>query len=200
MLFGMVVLFLKGCLVDLVTILLISIGLAMDAFAVSLCVGTAGQISKLRGKLRLAAHFGIFQSGMTALGWLVGSTIIQYVEKFDHWIALALLCYIGFNLIRSGFSKDGKAFDQDPSTGKTLVILSVATSIDAFAVGLTIAMIGVPVLFTISMIGVITLLLSLIGLFTGCRLGASFGKRMELLGGLILIGIGIRIAVTHLFG
>jgi len=172
----------------------------MDAFAVSLCVGTAGQVDNLRGKLRLAAHFGIFQSGMTALGWLVGSTIIKYVEKFDHWIAFALLLYIGFNLIRSGLSKDGKAFSQDPSTGKTLVILSFATSIDAFAVGLTIALIGVPVLFTISMIGLITLGLSLVGLLAGCRLGEVFGKRMEILGGLILIGIGVRIAVTHFFG
>jgi putative Mn2+ efflux pump MntP len=197
---GMMALLLKGPGLDLITIFLISIGLAMDAFAVSLCVGTAGQVEDLRGKLRLAAHFGIFQSGMTALGWLVGSTIIKYVEKFDHWIAFALLLYIGFNLIRSGFNKDGKAFEQDPSTGKTLVILSVATSIDAFAVGLTIALIGVPVLFTISMIGLITLALSLVGLLAGCKLGTVFGKRMEILGGLILIGIGVRIVATHLLG
>lgn len=178
---------------------LISVGLAMDAFAVSLGVGTAGEISDRRGKLRLAAHFGIFQSGMTALGWVVGSTVIKYVEGFDHWIALVLLLYIGVNLIRSGLSKDEKAFREDPSTGKTLVVLSLATSIDAFAVGLTIALINVPVLMTILMIGLITLGLSLIGLFTGARLGELFGKRMEILGGLILIGIGVRIVITHLF-
>lgn len=178
--------------------ILISIGLAMDAFAVSLGVGTAGQVADRRGKIRLASHFGIFQSGMTALGWLTGSTIIHLVEKYDHWIAFILLGYIGFNLIRSGLSKDGKAFQQDPSTGRTLVVLSVATSIDAFAVGLTIALIQVPILTTIILIGIITLSLSMIGLFAGCCLGTAFGKRMEILGGLILIGIGIRIVITHL--
>jgi putative Mn2+ efflux pump MntP len=183
---------------DIATMVLISIGLAMDAFAVSLGIGTAGQVADRHGKIRLASHFGIFQSGMTALGWLTGSTIIHVVEKFDHWIAFILLGYIGFNLIRSGFSDEGKAFQQDPSTGRTLVVLSVATSIDAFAVGLTIALIHVPILITILLIGIITLGLSMIGLFAGCCLGTAFGKRMEILGGLILIGIGIRIVITHL--
>ena len=171
----------------------------MDAFAVSLGIGTAGQISDLRGKIRLAGHFGIFQSGMAALGWLVGSTIVQYVEGFDHWIAFVLLGYVGIKLIRSGFDKDGKAFEQDPSTGKLLVILSFATSIDAFAVGLSIVLINVPVLLSVVMIGIVALLLSAIGLFAGARLGAMFGKRMEILGGVILVGIGIRVVVTHLF-
>ena len=184
---------------DFLTITLISIGLAMDAFAVSLGIGTAGQISNLRGKIRLAAHFGIFQSGMTALGWVAGETIVQFVQGFDHWIALILLGYVGINLIRSGFKKDGKAFDQDPSTGKMLVILSFATSIDAFAVGLSIAFIKVPVLLAVIMIGIVALLLSAVGLFAGARLGATFGKRMEILGGLILLGIGIRVVITHLF-
>lgn len=183
---------------EFLTITLISVGLAMDAFAVSLCIGTAGQISNLRGKIRLAGHFGIFQSGMTALGWLMGSTIVRYVEEFDHWIAFVLLGYVAINLIRSGFDKDGKAFEQDPSTGKILVILSLATSIDAFAVGLSIAFINVPVLLSIGMIGLVALLLSGVGLFTGTRLTATFGKRMETLGGLILFAIGIKVLLTHL--
>ena len=184
---------------EFITITLISIGLAMDALAVSLCIGTAGQISALRGKIRLAAHFGIFQSGMTALGWLAGETIVQYVKGFDHWIAFALLGYVGFNLIRSGFDKDGKAFEQDPSTGKVLVMLSFATSIDAFAVGLSISFLGVPILLSVVMIGLVALLLSALGLFAGIRLGEAFGKRMEILGGLILLGIGIRVIWDHLF-
>jgi putative Mn2+ efflux pump MntP len=184
---------------ELVTITLISIGLAMDALAVSLGIGTAGQITGLRGKIRLAAHFGIFQSGMTALGWLAGETIVYYVKEFDHWIAFALLGYVGINLIRSGLDKEGKAFEQDPSTGRVLVILSVATSIDAFAVGLSIAFLNIPILFSVIMIGIVTLLLSALGLFAGIRLGETFGKRMEILGGLILIGIGIRIVITHIF-
>jgi putative Mn2+ efflux pump MntP len=184
---------------EFVTITLISIGLAMDALAVSLGIGTAGQIPTLRGKIRLAAHFGIFQSGMTALGWLAGETIVHYVKGFDHWIAFALLGYVGINLIRAGFGKDGKAFEQDPSTGKVLVMLSFATSIDAFAVGLSIVFLKVPILLSVVMIGLVALLLSAIGLFAGIRLGETFGKRMEILGGLILLGIGIRVVITHLF-
>jgi putative Mn2+ efflux pump MntP len=188
-----------GDSMQLFTITLISIGLAMDALAVSLCIGTAGQIATLRGKVRLAAHFGIFQSGMTALGWLSGETIVQYVKEFDHWIAFALLGYVGINLIRSGLDKDRKAFEQDPSTGKILVMLSFATSIDAFAVGLSIAFLGVPVLLSVVMIGLVALALSAMGLFAGIRLGETFGKRMEIFGGLILLGIGLRVILTHLF-
>jgi len=184
---------------ELLTITLISIGLAMDALAVSLGIGTAGQISTRRGKARLAVHFGIFQAGMTALGWLAGETIVKYVEGFDHWIAFGLLCYVGFNLIRSGFSKDRQAFEQDPSTGKILVLLSFATSIDAFAVGLTIALLNVSVVLSVAMIGFVAMLLSALGLFAGIRLGETFGKRMEIIGGLILLGIGIRVVITHVF-
>src|SRR5512140_2184127 len=113
----MMVFFSAGDNMAFITIALISLGLAMDALAVSLGIGTSGQITSLRGKIRLAAHFGIFQSGMTALGWLAGETIVNFIKGFDHWIALALLGYVGVNLIRAGFQKDGKAFDQDPSTG-----------------------------------------------------------------------------------
>jgi putative Mn2+ efflux pump MntP len=188
-----------GDFMQLFTITLISIGLAMDALAVSLCIGTAGQIATLRGKVRLAAHFGIFQSGMTALGWVAGETIVSYVKGFDHWIAFALLAYVGVNLIRAGFDKDGKAFEQDPSTGKVLVMLSFVTSIDAFAVGLSISLLGVPILLSVVMIGLVAFLLSTVGLFAGIRLGKVFGKRMEIVGGLILLGIGIRVIFTHLF-
>lgn len=182
-----------------VTIFFIAVGLAMDTFAVSLGIGTAGEIQSRRGKFRLAAHFGIFQSGMTALGWLAGGTIASYIQSFDHWIALGLLGYVGINLIRSGFKKDGKAFKQDPSTGRTLVLLSFATSIDAFAVGLSISFLQVPIVLSVIVIGLISAILSIIGLFAGTRLGEAFGKKMEVLGGLILIGIGIQVVITHLF-
>jgi manganese efflux pump family protein len=190
--------YLTGDDMEMVTIAFISVGLAMDALAVSLGIGTAGQITKLRGRIRLAAHFGIFQSGMAALGWLAGETMTRYVNGFDHWIAFVLLGYVGVNLIRAGFNKDGKAFEQDPSTGRTLVILSFATSIDAFAVGLSIAFLNVPIFLSVIMIGIVTLILSAVGLFVGIRLGETFGKRMEILGGLILIGIGIRVVFTHI--
>jgi putative Mn2+ efflux pump MntP len=184
---------------QLITILLIAVGLAMDAFVVSLSIGTAGEIRYLRGKIRLAAHFGIFQSVMTALGWVLGETVVNYIKGFDHWIAMALLGYVGVNLIRAGFQKDGKAFEQDPSTGRTLILLSIATSIDAFAVGLSIVFLKIPVLLSVVTIGIVALLFSIIGLFAGTRLGETFGKRMEILGGMILIGIGVRVVLTHLF-
>jgi putative Mn2+ efflux pump MntP len=184
---------------DWFTMTLISVGLAMDALAVSLGVSTSGQIADLRGKVRLAAHFGIFQSGMTALGWLIGETVVQYVQAVDHWLAFVLLGYVAIRLFRSGLSEDAQAFDVDPSTGRILVLLSVATSIDAFAVGLTIAFLKVPVLLSVLMIGVVAVLLSAVGLFAGTRLGAKFGKRMEIVGGFILLGIGVRVVVTHLF-
>jgi putative Mn2+ efflux pump MntP len=183
---------------QLITIFLLAIGLAMDAFAVSLGIGTAGEIPSKRGKIRLAAHFGIFQSGMTALGWLMGETVVNYTKAFDHWIALALLGYVGVSLIRAGLKKDGRAFDQDPSTGRTLVLLSLATSIDAFAVGLSIVFLKIPILLSTLAIGLVTFLLSVIGSFAGARASEILGKRMEILGGLVLIGIGVRVVWTHL--
>jgi manganese efflux pump family protein len=183
---------------EFLTILLIALGLAMDAMAVSLSTGTCGQIANRRGKIRLAAHLGIFQAGMAFLGWAAGETIVQYVERFDHWIALALLGYAGINLIRSGIDQERKAFDQDPSTGRVLVFLAFATSIDAFAVGLSIALMGIPVLVSVIIIGLVAFVLSIMGLFAGIRLGETFGKRMEIAGGIILIGIGIQVVLSHL--
>ena len=181
------------------TIFMIALGLAMDAFAVSLGIATAGEIENRRGKIRLAAHFGIFQSGMTALGWVVGGTIVSLIMSYDHWIALILLGYVGANLVRAGLSSDAKAFKEDPSTGKTMVLLSFATSIDAFAVGLSIAFMNIPILLSIVVIGVVAFGLSLAGLFAGARLGETFGKRMEIVGGVILIFIGLQVVFSHIF-
>ncbi|MBE0687311.1 MAG: manganese efflux pump [Anaerolineaceae bacterium] len=183
---------------DYLFIIVISIGLAMDVMAVSLGIGTSGQIATTRGKLRLSFHFSIFQSGMAALGWLAGETIVRYVEGFDHWVAFILLAFVGVKLIRSGFEKDGNAFNQDPSTGKTLVLLSIATSIDAFAVGLSISFLNVPIAMSVLLIGLASLILSLLGLFAGIYLGKKFGKQMEIFGGLILLFIGLRVVVSHL--
>jgi manganese efflux pump family protein len=183
---------------ELAASFLIAVGLAMDAFAVSLGVGTSGQARDFRSRFRLAFHFGIFQSLMTVLGWLLGSTIANFINSFDHWLALVLLSYVGVNMIRSGLNKQSDCYCADPSRGRTLVMLCVATSLDALAVGLSMAMIHAPVIIPSLVIGVVCLTLSAIGLLAGTRLGESFGKRMEILGGLILIGIGIEIVVSHL--
>lgn len=193
-----VVIFLNGISMEFVTSLFIATGLAMDAFAVSLGIGTTGQAHDRRAKFRLAFHFGVFQAGMTLLGWLLGSTIAGYIGSIDHWVAMALLAYVGVNMIRSGLDKDGECYQSNPSKGKTLMMLCVATSLDAMAVGLGMAMIHAPVLFPSLVIGAVTSGLSVFGLLAGTQLGKTFGKRMEMLGGLILIGIGLRIVLTHI--
>lgn len=182
----------------LLTSLLVGIGLAMDAFAVSLGVGTGQSAPGRRSKIRLAFHFGVFQSGMTILGWLAGSTIVDLISSIDHWVAFGLLLFVGVRMIASGFHPDRPTYQRDPSKGGLMVLLSLATSMDALAVGLSMAMMGSPVLFPAVVIGVVTFSLSLVGIFTGHRLGEQFGKRMEILGGVILIGIGLRVLWTHL--
>jgi manganese efflux pump family protein len=184
---------------EFLTSLLIAIGLAMDALAVSLGIGTTGQAKDTRARFRLVFHFGVFQSGMTLLGWLAGSTIVSLISGLDHWVALALLGYVGVNMIRAGASEDGVCYQTNPSKGRTLMVLCVATSLDALAVGLSLAMLKTSILFPVLLIGVVASGLSLFGLLAGTTLGEKFGKRMEILGGLILIGIGVRVVVSHIF-
>lgn len=186
--------------VELVTSFLIAVGLAMDVFAVSLGVGTSGRANDLRTRFRLAFHFGFFQAMMTLIGWLVGSTFANLIQGVDHWIALALLAYVGINMIRSGCNPDDEVCQDNPSRGKTMVVLCIATSLDAAAVGLSMAMLNTHVIFPTIVIGLVSLGLSLVGSLVGNRLGCLFGKRMEVLGGLILIGIGLRILITHTLG
>lgn len=180
------------------TSFLLGVGLAMDAFTVSLCVSIANKALAQRSKARLAFHFGIFQGLMTVLGWLAGSTIVNIISAFDHWIAFGLLAVVGVRMIRSGLNPDGETFQSDPSRGGLMVMLSLATSMDALAVGFSMAMLESAVIVPALIIGVVTFGLSLIGVFFGCKLGAVFGKRMEVLGGLILIGIGLHVLWSHL--
>jgi putative Mn2+ efflux pump MntP len=179
-------------------ILLIALGLAMDAFAVCLGAATTQHIKGPRPVFRLAFHFGLFQALMPILGWLVGSTIIQWIAPVDHWIAFGLLAFVGVRMIRSGLDANGESHATDPSRGATLVILSVATSIDAFAVGLSLAVLGVGIILPSIIIGVVAGGMSLLGIFLGGRLGKAFGKRMEVIGGMILIAIGVRVVISHL--
>jgi putative Mn2+ efflux pump MntP len=179
-------------------ILLIAVGLAMDAFAVSLGVGAAGQAQSPRPIFRLSFHFGLFQGLMPVLGWLAGTRVAFLISGVDHWVALALLAFVGGRMIKEGLDPDGDCAPADASRGGTLVVLCVATSIDAFAVGLSMAMLNVPVLYPSAIIGVVTAGLSLLALLVGGRLGHVFGKRMEVIGGLILIGIGLRVLLSHL--
>ncbi len=170
----------------------------MDAFAVSLGIGTTRQASLPRPIFRLSFHFGLFQFFMPILGWLAGSTIASLISRLDHWVAMGLLTFVGVRMIRSGLDPENETYRSDPSRGGTLVMLSVATSIDAFAIGLSLAMLQVDIFLPSVVIGLVTAGLSLTGLLIGHKLGARFGKRMEILGGVILIGIGLRVLITHL--
>jgi putative Mn2+ efflux pump MntP len=184
--------------VDFASLFLIAIGMAMDAFAVSLGIGTTRQASLPRPIFRLSFHFGLFQFFMPILGWLAGNTIASLISRFDHWVAMGLLTFVGVRMIRSGLDPESETYRSDPSRGGMLVMLSVATSIDAFAIGLSLAMLQVDILLPSVVIGVVTASLSLTGLLIGHKLGTKFGKRMEILGGVILIGIGLRVLITHL--
>jgi putative Mn2+ efflux pump MntP len=188
---------------DISTTLIISVGLAMDAFAVSLGVGTSPSDTdeaSWRRVLRIALYFGIFQGVMTLLGWLAGSTIAGLISSFDHWVAFGLLLWVGGRMLKEGLGPEEDCRCEDITHGRTLLVLCVATSIDALAVGLSLAMLQVNIFSASTIIAVVTLFLSLVGGFAGHLLGSKFGQRMEIVGGVILIGIGLRILVTHLIG
>jgi putative Mn2+ efflux pump MntP len=182
---------------DNLTVFLIAIGLAMDTLAVNLGVGTQAGISR-RSIFRLALHFGIFQGLMTLIGWVAGSLVSHFITSIDHWIILGLLLWVGIRMILSGFGKTTEPTLPDPSRGKYLVMLSVATSLDALAIGISFSFLEGNILIASLIIALVSFLLSLAGGFLGRRLGIAFGKKMEIIGGVILIGIGIRILISHL--
>jgi manganese efflux pump family protein len=183
---------------NFIEILLIALSMAMDAFAVCLGAGTHVRISGPRPIFRLAFHFGLFQFLMPIIGWLAGTTIVGYISAYDHWIAFGLLAFVGIRMIRSGFGAEEEQQKKDPSRGWTLVLLAIATSIDALAVGFSLGIVGVNIWYPAFVIGVVTGLISWLGIFLGNRLGQMFGKRMEMIGGIILLLIGIRILLAHL--
>ena len=176
----------------------IAVGLAMDAFAVSIGIGTTRRAGGTRSIFRLAFHFGFFQFLMPVLGWGGGSAFANTIAAVDHWLALALLSLVGIRLIRSGLFPQGSKQRPDPSRGWTLVMLSIAVSIDAFAVGLSLAILKVRIVYPSVIIGLVTGGLSWLGLAVGHRLGRSFGSRMEIAGGVLLIAMGVRLLVDHL--
>ncbi|MBI4730892.1 MAG: manganese efflux pump [Chloroflexi bacterium] len=181
-------------------ILLISFSMAMDAFAVCLGAGTTGQADGPRPRFRLAFHFGLFQFIMPVLGWAAGTTVEHYIQAYDHWVAFGLLAFVGGRMVWAGFRPQEEAAKNDPSRGWTMVLLSIAVSIDALAIGLSLGLIGVLIWYPAIVIGVVTGILSLAGLQIGNGLGRRFGKTMEIIGGIVLIGIGVRIVVAHLMG
>ncbi|MBI5869298.1 MAG: manganese efflux pump [candidate division Zixibacteria bacterium] len=171
----------------------------MDCFAVAIAVGSTQPKLSPRRLFRLSWHFGLFQLLLTVVGWYLGSGISQYIHTYDHWLAFGLLAYVGVRMIRESIStQPDRRMAPDPTRGWTLIILSIATSIDAFAVGLSMAFLGVLIWMPSAVIGAVTVVMTIVGMLFGRTLGAAFGKRMTLIGGIILIGIGVKIVINHL--
>lgn len=182
----------------LVEIALIALGLAMDAFAVALAAGASGRSGGARAAFRLSFHFGLFQFLMPVAGWYGGTLVASRIAPVDHWIAFGLLAFIGGRMIRSSLGGPENTRTTDPSRGWSLLALSLATSVDALAVGLSIALLRVSVWLPAAVIGIVAAAMTLAGIKLGHRLGLQFGKRMELLGGVVLVGIGFKILLEHL--
>ncbi len=184
---------------SLIVIIGIAVGLAMDAFAVA--ISASAIIGRITGRhiFRLGFHFGLFQAMMPVIGWLAGSRIQKYIAPVDHWIAFGLLAFIGIKAIYGALSRDVEEKPHgDPSRGVSLVMLSVATSIDALAVGLSFGMLEINIWYPALIIGVVTGIITIIGMQIGSHLGSKFGKPMEIIGGIVLIAIGVKILIEHL--
>ena len=169
----------------------------MDAFAVSIATGLGLEKVTPRHTFRLAFHFGLFQFLMPIIGWFAGSYLAGNIERYDHWIAFSLLCFVGGKMLwESGQVKENRT-TADPTRGVMLMTLSLATSIDALAVGLSMAFLGVSVWMPSIVIGVITAILSTVGILFGGRIGNRWSHWAEMAGGVVLILIGLKILLSH---
>ena len=182
----------------IIEILLIAVGLAMDAFAVSVCKGLAMKKLNWEKAIIIALYFSIFQALMPILGYLLGIAFESIITQIDHWIAFVLLLIIGIKMINEVFKEEKQSYD-DSVNFKVMLVLSIATSIDALAVGITFAFLNTNIILAVSIIGIITFLLSLLGVKIGNRFGNKYEKKAQIIGGIILIIIGIKILIDHLF-
>jgi len=178
--------------------LLIAFGLAMDSFSVSIANGMATKTFKISKTLTIALFFGFFQGLMPIFGWLAGESIADYISAFDHWVAFGLLTIIGAKMIYGSITNKPNNFLRAYSI-KVILLLSIATSIDALAVGLSFSFLNISIFFPSIIIGVITFFLSFLGIYVGKRFGKILKNRIEILGGLILIIIGLKILLEHIF-
>lgn len=178
----------------------VALALAMDAFAVSVGVSLSLEGITKKQTFRLAIHFGFFQFMMPIVGWLAGNSLLKHIQAIDHWIAFGLLLFIGVKMIYESFKHGKKAKEKniDPTKGLPIIMLSVATSIDAFAVGLSFAALHESILYPAVVFSLVAFLMTILGTRLGPPLGQRIGKRAELAGGLILILIGIKILAEHL--
>lgn len=180
-----------------IEILLISIGLAMDAFAVSVCKGLAMKKMSWKKAIIIGLYFGAFQAIMPTIGFSLGTTFERFITNVDHWIAFILLVGIGINMVKEAFNKESENRNDNVDV-KTMLVLSIATSIDALAIGITFACLKIHIVMPVITIGLITFIISVIGVKIGNRFGDKYEKKAEIMGGVILILLGIKILLEHL--
>ena len=180
-----------------IEILLISIGLAMDAFAVSVCKGLAMKKMSWKKAIIIGVYFGIFQAVMPVIGYFLGTTFERFITNVDHWVAFILLVGIGINMVKEAFNKESENRNDNVDV-KTMLVLSIATSIDALAIGITFACLKIHIVMPVITIGLITFIISVIGVKIGNRFGNKYEKKAEIMGGVILILLGIKILLEHL--
>lgn len=187
-----------------IEIWLLAVGLAMDCFAISIASGIMLKRTLWRPMLMMAFFFGLFQAGMPLIGWACASTFSHLIEDVDHWIAFGILAFLGVRMVRESFKEEDCRQDFDPTRLKVVLMLAVATSIDALAVGVSFAFLGMKsvaaILPPVGIIGFVSFALSLVGLMFGIRFGCGIARRLkaERWGGVILVLIGLKILIEHL--
>lgn len=184
---------------DLLLILGVALALAVDAFAVSVAVGLGLHKVTARHAFRISFHFGLFQFLMPILGWFAGTQLLLLIQGLDHWVVFGLLALLGLKIIWEAFSGKLDRLSGDPTRGWSLVGLSVATSLDALAIGITLALLQNSVWLAALIIGLVAGLLSLVGIHSGHRLGRHFSPWAEVAAGVVLLLVGTRVLVTHLW-
>jgi len=185
----------------LLSTFIIAVALAMDAFAVSIGVGITLKKISARQTFRLSWHFGLFQAFMPVIGWILGATVRQAVESYDHWVAFILLALVGGNMVRSALQPEDKdeSSPKDPTKGMTMVMLSIATSIDALAIGFSLSILKISIFFPVIVIGIVAGAFTIVGLHLGKRIGSypKLNTSMEIMGGMVLWCIGLHILYEH---
>lgn len=190
---------------SIVEVWLIAISLAMDCFAVSIASGILLKQVRPKPMIKMAFCFGLFQALMPLIGWIVANSFSHWIEQIDHWIAFGILAFLGGQMIVESFKEDEYKHNFDPTNTKVVIGLSIATSIDALVVGATFAFLGYQhystILSPIGIIGLVSFVLSLVGLFIGIKFGCGIARKLkaERLGGIVLVAIGIKILIEHLF-
>jgi putative Mn2+ efflux pump MntP len=183
---------------NIITTVFVAFGLAADAFAASITSGIKIKRPKIKNALMIATFFGFFQAVMPLVGWLVGRSLKGFISEVDHWLAFGLLTFVGWRMIYESIHSETARKDLDPLNLYVLLTLSIATSIDALVIGISFAFLKNYIANLVVAIGIITFLMSFLGVFIGNKFGSFFNNKIEILGGTILIGIGTKILIEHL--